>query len=77
VIWTCRNDIYEREAKEWLDEHEVPYDYLNEGPPDCEWGQRKIFYDYLTDDRAGFSGDWLSERVIVLNKFMNWLDKSC
>lgn len=57
AIWTCRADDLEESMIEWLDSNDFPYDTINENPW-FETGSRKMYYDVLIDDRAGFDGNW-------------------
>lgn len=56
IIWTARSGVYEQQAKEFLDENNIPYDYINENPEDEFYKRgeqgRKIFCHYYLDDRA-------------------------
>lgn len=59
IITTCREGYAAELAKEWLNEHNIRWDYFNENDPtriemykDC----RKIYCDMLIDDTAyGFN----------------------
>ncbi len=54
AIWTCWATD---EARQWLDENGVPYDYVNEEAPDH--GSPKIDADLYVDDKAvPHDGDW-------------------
>ena len=54
AIWTCWAT---EEARAWLDQHQVPYDYINEEAPDH--GSPKIDADVYLDDKAvRHEGDW-------------------
>jgi len=54
AIWTCWAT---EEARQWLDENKVPYDYINEEAPDH--GSPKIDADLYLDDKAvRHEGDW-------------------
>ena len=54
AIWTCWAT---KEARQWLDENQVPYDYINEEAPDH--GSPKIDADVYLDDKAvRHEGDW-------------------
>ena len=57
IIWTTRQN--RDKIAEYLKEHGIPFDYINEnphGPPDCS---NKIYADYYIDDRAiEFRGNW-------------------
>ena len=54
AIWTCWAT---EEAREWLDEKGVPYDYVNEEAPDH--GSPKIDAEIYIDDKSiRHEGDW-------------------
>ncbi len=45
--------------KDWLDEHEIPYDHINESPAQPEDSSHKLNAAGYIDDRAvPFRGDW-------------------
>lgn len=50
IIFTVRGD--DELVKEWLDEHEVPYDYVNENPDQPPDSSGKVFADVYWDDRG-------------------------
>lgn len=50
AVWTVRTD--NAETAKHLDEHRIPYDYINENPHGPTTQGRKIFADAYIDDRA-------------------------
>ncbi len=50
IIFTVRGD--KDLVTDWLDEHEVPYDYVNENPDQPPKSSGKVFADVYWDDRA-------------------------
>lgn len=50
IIFTVRGD--NELVKDWLEEHDVPFDYINENPDQPEGSSGKIFADIYYDDRA-------------------------
>jgi hypothetical protein len=58
VIWSCRPES--PELREHLDEHEVPYDYINDHPWNGPDGPRKIHADAYLDDK-GFRFNGIAE----------------
>ena len=50
IIFTVRGDA--ELVKEWLDEHEVPYDYVNENPDQPPDSSGKVYADVYWDDRG-------------------------
>lgn len=62
IIWTCRTlPQHIAEAKRWLDEYNIPYDYFNENAPEAPYPCRpKIYADVYIDDRnlCGFIEWW-------------------
>jgi hypothetical protein len=56
IVWTARSGQYLENAKVFLDENNIPYDYLNENPEDeyAKRGEqgRKLFCNYYLDDRS-------------------------
>lgn len=59
ILWTCRNNEYLDEAIQFLNEHEIEFDFINENP---DWlgftTSEKIYGDVYIDDRSigGFIG---------------------
>ena len=53
IIWTCRKGPFEYQMKKFLDEHNIPYDYINENWPRLDFvTSDKIYADEYWDDRA-------------------------
>lgn len=50
IINTVRGD--EEKVKSWLDEHSIPYDYINHNPDQPDDASNKIIADEYWDDRA-------------------------
>ena len=60
VIWTTRGDDIGL-VKAYLDREGIPYDYINENPPDVpvNLSEKKIIADVYIDDRNfNWTGDW-------------------
>ena len=56
IINTCRSGKYEGMAQDFLDENNIPYDYINSNLPELitQYGQdcRKISADVYIDDKC-------------------------
>ena len=70
IIWTCRTGDHLRDAINWLLEHQIPFDRVNDHSPENvaiygEGGQ-KIYADVYIDDKnlGGFPG-WYMVRNIL------------
>jgi hypothetical protein len=50
IIFTVRGDT--KNVEDWLDENDVPYDYVNENPDQPENSSGKVWADAYIDDRA-------------------------
>jgi len=50
IIFTVRGD--NELTKDWLDEHEIPYDFINENPDQPKGSSGKVFADVYWDDKA-------------------------
>jgi len=50
IIFTVRGD--NELVENWLEEHEIPYDHINENPDQPEGASGKVIADYYIDDRA-------------------------
>jgi Predicted hydrolases of the HAD superfamily len=63
VIWTCREGKEQTDAVNWLLEHDIPFDRINDHHPVniAKYGgnARKVFADLYIDDRQlGGLPDW-------------------
>lgn len=57
IINTCRGD--KESIEEWLNEHGIPYDHVNDNPDQPDGTSDKIVADAYVDDRAVHAdGDW-------------------
>ena len=62
IIWTCREGVDQKVAKEWLRRWAIPYDAINANHPSnialYNNDSRKIYADLYVDDRqvGGFMG---------------------
>ena len=69
VVWTVRGNA--ALVKEWLDDHNVPYDYINENPDHPPDGSRKVLADLYLDDRGvSAAGAWNDFGAEVLKKIL-------
>lgn len=50
IIFTVRGD--KKEIRRWLDEHEIPYDHINENPSQPKDSSGKVIASAYVDDRA-------------------------
>lgn len=65
LINTVRGD--DQLTKDWLHEHDIPYDYVNENPDQPEGSSDKLIADVYVDDRgieATQSWDKIEEQVV-------------
>ena len=53
IIWSCRSGDFENQMRDWLDDNNVYYDFINENPI-FNIGTRKIFAHHYIDDRNIF-----------------------
>jgi len=70
IIYTCRAKKGYKHIRNWLEKHNIPYDYINRNPeqPDTA-GKSKIFSHYYIDDRnASFESLRKSVRDIILKE---------
>ncbi len=67
AIWTCRQGQEERDVREFLIEHDVPFDSINTAVPGADLGTRKIYADVYIDDKGiRFEDNWEE-----IKKFIN------
>lgn len=75
IIWTCRTGKELLNATNWLLEHGVPFDRINDHCPDnvAKYGNggNKIYADVYIDDNnlGGFIG-WKNALEIIIDKDM-------
>ena len=50
IIFTVRGN--KRMVRRWLDQHDIPFDYINENPDQPAGGSGKVIADVYIDDRA-------------------------
>jgi len=71
IIWTCRCGDQLLSAINWLLEHKIPFDRVNDHNPDnvAQYGEggKKVFADVYIDDRnlGGFPGWATCEEMIA------------
>ena len=53
IVFTANQDM--DIVVDYLVQHNIPYDGINENPPFFKSESRKIYYNILLDDRAGLS----------------------
>lgn len=73
IIWTCREGKEQTAAVNWLLEHEIPFDRINDHYPAniTKYGgdARKVFADLYIDDRQlGGLPDWSEIYDIIKTK---------
>ena len=66
IIFTVRGD--KDLVADWLDDHDVPYDHINENPDQPEDASGKILADAYLDDRAFSARDEDVEESARRNK---------
>lgn len=75
IVNTCREET--AAVKNYMDEHLLPYDYINFNPENIEQhlSPSKIRADVYIDDRAiCFKGKWL-DTLAELDQFKEWWRK--
>lgn len=63
IVFTASEDI--PAITKYLKEHDIPYDAINENPPFFQGVSRKIYYNSLLDDRAGFRSAYDQLRTVL------------
>ncbi len=67
VIYTCRANTWD--VEKYLQEHGIPYDFVNENPyqpPDAH--PRKLYADIYVDDRAISFQGWEKTLPLLLER---------
>lgn len=71
IIWTCRTGDLLKDAINWLLEHQIPFDRVNDHCPDnvAKYGEGglKVYADLYIDDKnlGGFCGWWDAMEMIL------------
>lgn len=53
IIWTCRDNEYKKEMRDFLIENNIPFDYINENINELDFETSdKIYADVYHDDRG-------------------------
>lgn len=73
IIWTCREGNYEARMVNWLSEHGIPFDAINEHDPVSlpafGYESRKVFADiYIDDHNVGGLPSWREIYDIISGK---------
>lgn len=59
IVFTCRTAEEYPLVKKYLNDNDIPYDYINENIPDLSIKtSNKIFFNILLDDRCGLSASY-------------------
>lgn len=74
IIFTTRKKTAKLE--EWLKEHNVAYDYINENPKQPDNTSGKIIADVYLDDRGiKFNGNWDEWLIRDITDFEPWQER--
>lgn len=58
VVFTSCDDDRFPDIKKYLTENNIPFDSINETPDFIPFKGRKVYYNWLLDDRAGLSASY-------------------
>jgi len=80
IVYTHSNDDRHGEIIEYLDEHNLPWDTINEG---IVWAngkaEGKLFYSHFLDDRAGLRSAYiiLDKALDIIKRNPNNIEEAC
>lgn len=80
IIWTCRTGRALIDAVNWMLEHEISFDRINDGQPEnvaLYGGEgRKVYAHCYVDDKnvGGFPG-WLEVKRLIVEEELKFLSK--
>lgn len=57
IVWTCRTGEAKERMKLFLEDNQVPFDFINENPF-CPQANEKVFADVYIDDRGYSFNTW-------------------
>lgn len=63
VCWTAYKDL--SYVADFLNEHNIPFDSINEGGIPLPWESKKPFFSALLDDRAGLLQVYTELRMMI------------
>lgn len=65
IVYTANSDI--EFIKNYLDANNIPFDYINENPPELNLPKGgKLYYNILLDDRAGLNEAYLQLQTALM-----------
>lgn len=65
ICFTSCDDDRLPYLKEYIKEHDIPLDYLNDNPPFVKFNGRKVYYNVFLDDRAGLLSAYQQLNTVV------------
>jgi hypothetical protein len=71
ILLTMRDDDQLEEAKAWLKDHELDFDYINRNEM-FETGSRKVYAHYYIDDH-NLGAPIIHDTMIHRKPFVDWL----
>lgn len=71
ILYTMRVDEELDQAKAWLQDHDLQFDYFNCNPM-METGSRKVYFHLLIDDHA-FNIPLITDMSIHRKPFVDWV----
>lgn len=69
IVFTCRSDT--PKLRDWLNQNNIAYDYINNGPDGIETDTKPVADVYLDDHGLKFNGDW-NTSVEEIENFKSW-----
>ncbi len=70
IVYTCSKEERYPEIIKYLNDNDIPFDYINENSPKITFAAGKIYYNILIDDRCGLSAAYkqLNKCIKIIKK---------
>lgn len=69
IIWTCRHGQHEKDVRTFLNDHDIPFDTINNPIMGADLGTRKVYADLYIDDKGiRFEDNWDELRRFITGK---------
>lgn len=70
IIYTCSGDERYPEIKKFLNDNNIPFDYINKNSPKITFAKNKLYYNIFLDDRAGLksASKQLKKAIKIIKK---------
>lgn len=70
IVYTCSKEERYEEIKKYLNDNDIPFDYINENSPNIDFAYGKLYYNIFLDDRCGLKSAYkqLNKCIKIIKK---------